>query len=258
MVAAGVAFSAMLALFPALIAIVTFYALVSKPNEVSAQVTPLVRGLPAGVGNLLRDELHDAVAANHPGLTIGLAASLIGTVWTASCGVNALTRGLAVILDAPPVRSPLRRRVVSIALTLGGLVAAAVALALVCVFPMVLGHVGLGRAGRLGAEVLRWFVLLVLVLAALAVVYRLAVSATPGSRWRLVTWGVSVALVMWIIASVVFTLYVSNFSRFNKMYGSLAAFIVLMVWLYLSSFAILLGAVVDAELSARRTARRGT
>jgi membrane protein len=118
---------------------------------------------------------------------------------------------------------------------------------------VVLGHVGLGRAGRLGAQVLRWLLLLLLVGAALGILYRLAAGSSD--RWRFVSWGVGVALVVWILGSVGFTLYVSNFGRFNQTYGSLAAVIVLLLWLYLSSFAILLGAVVDAELSAGRAGR---
>lgn len=255
MVAAGVAFYAMLAIFPALIAVVAVYALVSDPNQVGQQLLPVVRTLPPDIGKLLTDQLHEAVATNHGGLTAGLVASLLGTVWAASGGVNALTRGLTIILDAPSARSPLRRRAVSVLLTLGALVAAAVALALITVFPVVLGHVGLGRAARIGAEVLRWLLLLVLVGVALAVVYRIA--AGPGSRWRMVTWGVGVAVVVWILGSVGFTVYVSNFSHYNKTYGSLAAVVVLQLWLYLSSFAILLGAVVDAELTGRRNRSPG-
>jgi len=77
-------------------------------------------------------------------------------------------------------------------------------------------------------------------------------SSDLSDRWRFVSWGVGVALVVWILGSVGFTVYVSNFGKFNQTYGSLAAVIVLLLWLYLSSFAILLGAVVDAELTAGR------
>jgi membrane protein len=253
MVAAGVGFYAMLAIFPALIAVVAVYALVSDPSHVQEQISPVVRALPADVGNLLGHQLDSAVEAKRGGVTIGLVASLLGTLWAASGGVNALTRGLGIIFGAPPGSSGVRRRLVSVALTVGALAAAAVALLLVAVFPVVLGHVGLGRAGRLGAQVLRWLLLLLLVGAALGILYRLAAGSSD--RWRFVSWGVGVALVVWILGSVGFTLYVSNFGRFNQTYGSLAAVIVLLLWLYLSSFAILLGAVVDAELSAGRAGR---
>jgi len=98
--------------------------------------------------------------------------------------------------------------------------------------------------------VLRWLLLLVLLVAALAIVYRLAGGSSD--RWRFVSWGVGVALALWTLGSVGFTVYVSNFGHYNQTYGSLAAVIVLLLWLYLSSFAILLGAVVDAELTAGR------
>ncbi len=252
MIAAGVAFYAMLAIFPALIAVVAVYALVSDPSRVADQIAPEVNTLPSDIGNLLRDQLHGAVAANHGGLTIGLVASLLGTLWAASGGVNALTRGLRIIMDSPPGRGILRRAL-SVLLTIGALLAAAVALVLITVFPVALGHVGLGHAGRLGAEVLRWLLLLVLVVVGLAVLYRLAGGAND--RWRFVSWGVGVAVVVWILGSVGFTVYVSNFGRYNETYGGLAAVVVLLLWLYLSSFAVLLGAVVDAELTARRAVR---
>jgi len=250
MVAAGVAFYAMLAIVPGLIAMVAVYALLSDPSHVQEQVAPVVRTLPTDVASLLDHQLTDAVAAKRGGVTIGLIASLLGTLWAASGGVNALTRGLAIIWGAPSRRSAVRQRLTSVGLTVGALIAAAVTLALVAVFPVVLGHVGLGRAGRFGAQVLRWLLLLVLIVAALAILYRLAGGSSD--RWRFVSWGVGVALVVWILGSVGFTVYVSNFGRFNQTYGSLAAVIVLLLWLYLSSFAILLGAVVDAELTAGR------
>jgi membrane protein len=250
MISAGVAFYAMLAIFPALIAVVAIYALVSDPAKVAEQIAPVVNALPSDIGNLLRDQLHGAVEANHGGLTIGLVASLLGTLWAVSGGVNALTRGLRIIMDSAPGRSAIRQRAVSVVLTVGALVAAAVALVLITVFPVALGHVGLGRAGRLGAEVLRWLLLLVLVVIGLAVVYRMA--GGPNDRWRFVSWGVGVAVVVWILGSVGFTVYVGNFGRYNETYGGLAAVAVLLLWLYLSSFAVLLGAVVDAELTDRR------
>ena len=246
MVAAGVAFYAMLAIVPGLIAVVAGYALVSDPSHVQEQLAPAARVLPPDVASLLDHQLHDAVAAKRGGVTIGLVASLLGTLWAASGGVNALTRGLAIIWGGD--RSAVRQRLVSVALTLGALVAATVALALIAVFPVVLGHLGLGRAARFGVQVLRWLLLLVLLVAALAIVYRLAGGSSD--RWRFVSWGVGVALALWTLGSVGFTVYVSNFGHYNQTYGSLAAVIVLLLWLYLSSFAILLGAVVDAELSA--------
>lgn len=254
MVAAGVAFYAMLALFPALIAVVAIYALVSDPSHVQEQLDPVVRAVPSDVGSLLDERVKNAVDAKRGGLTVGLVASLLGTLWAASGGVNALTRGLAIIQGTPPGGSLVRRRLMSIGLTLGALVAAAVALALITVFPVVLGHVGLGRGGRVGVEVLRWLLLLVLVVAALAIVYRVG-GPRSANRWGFVSWGVGVAMAVWILGSVGFSVYVSNFGRYNQTYGGLAAVIVLLLWLYLSSYAVLLGAVVDDELCVGRAAR---
>jgi membrane protein len=254
MLAAGVAFYALMALFPTLIAVVAVWALGADPAQVSSQLAPLARHLPADVGQLLTDQLTDAVHANRGGVTVGLVASLLGAVWAASGGVNGLTRGLTIIFDTSGQRKMLRQRAVSLALTLGALLVVVLALALVAVFPVVLDHLGLGTGAKVGAQVLRWLLLFVVVAAGLATLYRIA--GTPADDGFLfVSFGVLVAVVVWIAGSVGLSLYVANFGHYNRTYGSLASVIVLLLWLYLSAFAVLLGAVVDAELAAPRAKR---
>jgi membrane protein len=131
-----------------------------------------------------------------------------------------------------------------------------VALALITVFPGVVDDLGLGQAGELAASIARWVVLAVLVLTALAVLYRSAPDrANP--RWRWVSWGALVALVLWLLGSVGFSWYVDNFGKYNQTYGALASVIILLLWLFLSAFAVLLGAELDAE-TERQTARDTT
>lgn len=251
MLAAGVAFYSLMALFPTLIAVVAVWALGADPAQVSSQLAPVARHLPADVGQLLTDQLTDAVHANHGGLTVGLVASLLGAIWAASGGVNGLTRGLTIIFDTAAQQRMLRQRAVSLALTLGALIVVVLALALVAVFPVMLGHLGLSSAARAGAQVLRWVVLFAVVAVGLATLYRIA--GTPADDGILfVSTGVLVAVLVWIAGSVGLSLYVANFGHYNRTYGSLASVVVLLLWLYLSAFAVLLGAVVDAELAAPR------
>ena len=256
LLAAGVAFYAMLAIFPAIIAVVTVYGLVADPNQVEAQVSEFAKSLPAGADQLLTEQLQNVVSAGRQSLSIGLAVSLAAVLWTASGGVQGLVKGLNIVYDENETRGFLKLRGLSLLLTLGAILVVVIALALIAVFPGVIDNLGLGRAGELAASIARWIVLALLVLVALAVVYRFAPDrATP--RWRWVSWGAVVALVLWLLGSIGFSWYVDNFGKYNQTYGALAAVIILLLWLFLSAFAVLLGGELDAEIE-RQTARDTT
>jgi membrane protein len=245
LIAAGVAFYSMLALFPAIIAVVTVYALVADAAQVREQLEPLMTGLPPDARELLLAQLTAAVDANGGGLTFGLVVSLAATVWAASGGMQAVMTGLNVITEQTETRNFAKLKGLALLMTFGALVAAAVALGLVAAFPIVLDRLGLDPVAAVGAEVARWLVLVVLVGTALSVVYRFG-PAPHRARWRWITPGTVTALAVWVLASVGFSFYVSAFGSYNKTYGSLAAVIVLLLWLYLSAFAVLLGAEIDA------------
>ena len=252
LLAAGVAFYAMLAIFPAIIAVVTVYGMVADPDQVKTQVGELAKSLPAGADELLTNQLTNVVNAGQQALSIGLALSLLALLWSVSSGVQGLIKSLNVIYDEKETRGFVKLRGLSLLLTLGAIVVAVVALALITVFPGVIDGLGLGRAGQVAASVARWVVLAVLVLLALGVVYRLGPDrANP--RWRWVSSGAVVALVLWLLGSVGFSYYVDNFGKYNQTYGALAAVIILLLWLFLSAFAVLLGAEFNAE-TERQTA----
>ena len=181
LVAAGVAFFALLALFPAIIGVVMVYALVADASQVEEQIRPLLRVLPADAGSLLLRQLQNAVEANDGGLTVGLVVSLLATVWAAAGGVSALMTGLNIIYGVRESRSFLRLRALALGLTVAALIVAVVALALVAAFPVVLDRLGLDPAIALGAQVGRWATLLVLVLVGLSVLYRFG-PARPSAR----------------------------------------------------------------------------
>ena len=256
LLAAGVAFYAMLAIFPAIIAVVTVYGMVADPDQVKTQVGEFAKSLPSGADQLLTTQLTSVVNAGRQALSIGLAVSLAAVLWTASGGVQGLVKGLNIVYDENETRGFLKLRGLSLLLTLGAIVVTVVALVLITVFPGVIDDLGLGEAGELAASIVRWVVLALLVLVAVAVLYRFAPDrANP--RWRWVSWGAVVALVLWLLGSVGFSWYVDNFGKYNQTYGALAAVIILLLWLFLSSFAVLLGAEFDAE-TERQTARDTT
>jgi membrane protein len=256
LLAAGVAFYGMLAIFPAIIAVVTVYGMVADPAQVESQVSEFAKGLPSGADQLITEQLTNVVNAGQQALSIGLAISLLAVLWSASGGVQGLVKSLNLVYDERETRGFVKLRGLSLLLTLGAIVVVVVALALIAVFPGVVDDLGLGQAGELAASIVRWVVLALVVLTALAVLYRYAPDrANP--RWRWVSWGAVVALVVWLLGSVGFSWYVDSFGKYNQTYGALAAVIVLLLWLFLSSFAVLLGAELDAEIE-RQTARDTT
>ena len=256
LLAAGVAFYAMLAIFPAIIAVVTVYGMVADPNQVESQVAEFAKGLPSGADQLLTDQLRNVTGAGRQSLSIGLVVSLLAVLWSASSGVQGLVKGLNLVYDEQETRGFLKLRGLSLLLTLGAILVVVVAIALIAVFPAVVDDLALGKTGELAASIARWVVLALLVLVAVAVVYRYAPDrANP--RWRWVSWGAVVALVLWLLGSIGFSWYVDNFGKYNQTYGALAGVIILLLWLFLSAFAVLLGAEFDAEIE-RQTARDTT
>jgi membrane protein len=246
LVAAGVAFYAMLAIFPAMISVVSIYALVSNPADIERQLKPALKSAPADVSNLVITELRNAASSSHGGMTIGLIVSLLGTLWAASGGINALLTALDQVYDAPESRKFVKQRGLALILTVGALFGAVIVVGLLAVLPAVARHAGIGGLASAGVQIGRWVLLAVLIAVMLAVLYRIGPNR-PGRTHRWLSPGVLVAMVVWLLGSIAFTIYVSFFGSYNKTYGSLAAVIVLLLWLYVSAFAILVGAEVDAE-----------
>jgi membrane protein len=256
LIAAGVAFYSMLAIFPALIAVVTIYGLVANPADVARQVASFAKSLPPGAGDLLTNQLQKIVSTSKGSLSVALVISIAGALWSASAAVQAMMKGLNVIYDEEETRGFVKLRGLALLLTFGAIVVVLGALGLVAVLPGVLNKIGLGRAGELAISVGRWPALILLVAVGLAVLYRLGPDrATP--RWRWASWGALAAVVLWVVISVGFSYYVSNFGKYNQTYGSLGAVIVLLLWLWLSALAALIGAELDAEIE-REAVRQTT
>jgi membrane protein len=256
MLAGGVAFFAFLAVFPALIAAVTIYGLVADPAQVAAQVESLAGTLPQAAQPLIADQMNAVVASSSGALGVGLVISLLAALWSASSGTGNLIQAVNLAYDEQESRGFLKLRGIALLLTLGAIVFVLVTLALVAVVPPVLDAVGLGVVGTVLAQVVRWVLLVGVVIVALAVVYRMAPDR-DAPRFRWVSAGALVAAALWILGSVGFSLYVNNFGSYNKTYGALAGVVVLLLWLYLTSYIVLLGAEINAE-AERQTRRDST
>jgi membrane protein len=251
MLAGGVAFFAFLAVFPALIAALTLYGLVADPAQVARQIESLAGALPEDARPILVDQLNAVAAASNGALTIGLIISLLAALWSASSGTGNLVQAVNIAYDEDETRGFIKLRAIALALTLGAMVFVMVTLTLVAVLPPLLEALQLGVVGTVVAQIVRWGLLLALIIIALAVVYRIAPDRdAPRISW--VSTGAVVAAALWILGSLGFSLYVNNFGSYNKTYGALAGVVVLMLWLFLTSYIVLLGAEINAE-SERQT-----
>lgn len=251
MLAGGVAYFAFLAIFPALIAAISLYGLVADPATVAAQLEGIAVALPESAQPLIADQLKAVVSTSGGALTTGLIVSVLAALWSASGGTGNLIKAVNIAYDEEESRGGVKLRLIALALTIGAIVFVLVALALVAVVPVVLDALPFGAVGRFLAQVVRWAVLIGVVIAALAVVYRIAPDR-DAPRFRWVSVGALVAAVLWVLGSAGFSLYVNFFGNYNKTYGAVAGVVVLMLWLYLTSYIVLLGAEINAE-SERQT-----
>lgn len=250
--AASVTYYALLAIFPAIGALVSVYGLFADPATIGDELGSLSLVLPGGAIEIIGDQIKALISQHHATLSLTFVGGLILSLWSASSGIKALFDAMNVIYDAEEERGFFKLAGVALLFTFGFLVFLALAFAATVAVPWALSYLGL--AGPLGwaVSVLRWPVVLVVVNIGLTITYRFGPSRSAGDgQW--VSWGSAFACVAWLIVSGAFSWYAANFGRFNATYGSLGAVIGFMMWLWLSFAIILLGTQLNAEI-ARQTA----
>lgn len=253
--AAGVAFYGLLSIFPGLTALISLYGLIADPRDVQ-QLIASQRLLPPEATGLVQNQMTALVQAGTGKLGLGLVVSLLFALWSANSGTMAVITALNAAYDEQEKRSYLTVTATALALTSGLVLFGILALLLVAILPAVIDLLPVPSGWRSIITLVRWPILALLVVVALAVIYRYEPSREK-ARWRWVSWGAAVATIAWIAVSLGFSFYVEHFSSYDKTYGSLGAVVVLMMWLYLTAFVILLGAELDAEME-HQTARDTT
>jgi membrane protein len=255
-VAAGVAFYAFLALVPALIAVVAVYGLVANPADVKDQITTFTSALPRDAQKLLSSQLSSITRSAGSGTGIAAAIAIGAALWSASSGIAALNTGLTVVNRENETRGMVKRRLLALVLTLFAVAGLLVMLALVVALPSVLDSIDISGIGSTALELARWPLLAGMLLVGLAVIFRYGPQRRR-PRWRWITPGAIVAVIVGLVASIGFSIYVSLLGNYNKTYGALGAIIIMLLWLYLMAFAVLFGAAMNAELE-RQTERDTT
>ncbi len=254
--AAGVGFYSLLGLFPAIAALVTTYDLLFDPAQIQAQFDALQGLMPAQVHELISARLENAADQPHQALGLGLAGAVLLSFWGATRGTRALMIALNVAYDEDEARGLFALNLLAFGLTLFLVLVLVVAIVATVAVPIVIKLLSFGTVPEVLTAWLRWPLLALVGLLALAILYRYGPSRRA-ARWRWLPAGSVVAGVLWLAASGLFSFYVANFAAYNATYGSLGAVIVLLLWLYLSAAAVILGACINAE-AERQTGRDST
>lgn len=251
LIAAGVAFYAMLAIFPGIAALIAIWGLLSDPHVLIDQLDAIETILPPDVVRLIETQIN--ALSNASGDQLGWAGllSTMFAVWSARSGVASLMLGLNTI-HGRKNRGSIRHYLISLLLTVTLLGVSMVTLSTVVIVPIVFSIVPLGPLTAMLVEAFRWIAAIFVLLAALAVIYRFGPN-NKGERLRWITPGAILAVALWAVASYGFSLYLTNFANYNEVYGSIGAAIAMLIWLYISAFLILLGAEVNLHLATRRS-----
>jgi membrane protein len=251
LLAAGVAFYALLALVPTLVALVSVYGLVANPSDIENNVQDLLDAAPAEVQNLVRSQLSAIVAESPSGLRLGALFGLVAALWLASSGVKNLMTAVNRAYHEEESRGYVKLRAVSLALTLGFVVLGAGSLLALVIAPRALSDMGAAGVTGTVLTIVRWPLAAGVIVLALALVYRYAPDRRE-TRWTWASPGALLATVVWLLASVGFSVYTANFGSYNETYGALGAVVVVMLWLYIGAYVVIAGAELNAELEAPR------
>lgn len=250
LIAAGVAFYALLALFPAMTALMAMAGLILQPSEITTQIQQIASLMPEAAADIVIQQAVSIAGSRDSGLGLAFAIGLLLSLYSASKGMGSLMEGLNVAYEEEEDRGFVMLKLVTLMLT----------------FLLMIGLVG-GLAGALAVPILldmvpmpgwlstvlawsRWLILAALTVAGLAALYRWGPSRED-AQWKWLSPGAVAACIIWIVASIGFSVYVGNFGSYNETFGSMAGVIVLLLWLWLSAFIVLIGAELNAEMEAQ-------
>jgi membrane protein len=246
-VAAGVVFYGLLALFPAITAIVSCYALFAKASTINDHLSMLSGILPGGAFDIVKEQVGRVLEKGNLKLGTAFVVSFLFALWSANGGMKAIIDALNVVYDEQEKRGFFKLNAVSLAFTFGGLLAVLIAIGTVVALPIVLATIGLGSITEILFQVGRWPLLIVLMLLGLALLYRFGPSRRS-PQWQWLSVGSVFATLTWLAGSALLSYYLANYANYDATYGSLGAAIGLMMWMWMSTIVVLFGAELNSEI----------
>jgi membrane protein len=256
LVAAGVTFYLLLALFPALAAFVSVYGIVSDPQTIADQIAYLGSMMPAAALELIQGQLQSLAQQDTDALGIGFLVGLAIAIWGANSGIKALFDAMNIAYGETEKRGFIKLNLISLVFTFAAILVAITLLLVVGVVPAVLALFNLGGVAAVLIDYGRWPLMLLVITLGISILYRFGPSREH-AKWRWLSWGSALAAVVWVAASWGFSWYLQNFANYNATYGSLGAVIGLLVWTWISMIVIIMGAELNAEME-HQTARDST
>ncbi|MDM7954820.1 YihY/virulence factor BrkB family protein [Blastomonas sp.] len=258
LLAAGVAFFAFLAFVPLIAVVVLLYGLIADPATVASSLDLLTDVAPAEVLTILREQLLQIVTTSSTQQGLGLVLALLFSTYGAMRAATAMMRALNIIYEEHETRGFFRTTLVAILITLGMAATAIVGLVSISLFSYVRNFLApyIGASSLMLIQTLTWVVAAVLVSATFAIFFRYAPDRRA-AKWRWLSLGSVIATVLWLCITVGFGFYAANISDYNATYGSLAAIVIFLMWLFLSAYSVLIGAEINAE-TERQTFRDST
>jgi membrane protein len=257
-IAAGVAFYALLALFPALAALVSLYGLAFDPSQVREHASVVTQLLPPDAADILVKQLDSLTQTDRTALGIAAIGGLLVALWSSASGVKTLMEAMNVAYHEEERRGFFKLNAIALLLTLGAIVASIIAITIIVALTAAIPLLGLGQVGQVGLAVAQLVLLALLMAFGLAVIYRFGPSR-ESARWAWVSPGAGIATLLWLLGSALFSLYVKSFASYNETYGSMGAIVILLTWFLLTAYAILIGAEVNSEMErqTRKDTTRG-
>jgi membrane protein len=246
-VSAGVAFYAFLAVFPALMAIISIYGLAMDPENVQKQISTFSNMMPEQAFSIVEDQIKQFTSTPGKALGWGTALGIFFSLWSANKGTKSLFKGVDIAYNTTNTRNIIMQNAITLLFTLGAIVLLILSMVLIVIFPALVDQLSLPAQLESLITWLRWVILAVLIVFSLCLVYKFA-PARPNPSLKMVFPGSLLATILWLVASWGFSYYVSNFGNFGEVYGSISAVVILMLWLLLNSWMVLLGAELNSEM----------
>ncbi|MEO0390607.1 MAG: YihY/virulence factor BrkB family protein [Pseudomonadota bacterium] len=250
LISAGIAFFTLLALFPALTALVAVAGLILAPEDISGSATSLMNMLPEGAARIISDQINEVVSAQTESLSLSAVLALALAVYSASKGMQNLIQGLNIVYEEDEARGFFALNGTVLSLTFFVVAMLAVMMLIMVIVPGAIRWFGDAPVLEAAADIIRWPLLFVLAMMTLTVVYRFGPSRTA-ARWTWLAPGSLLACVLWVAGTAGFAVYVRYFGSYNETFGALGGVIILLTWFWLTALTALIGALIDAELEER-------
>lgn len=246
LISAGIAFYELLALFPLLISIVSIYSIFADPATVEDQLNSASQFIPPDAQSIISNQLNNIVTQSSTTLSVGTMISILAALWSANKGSKALMDGFNIAYDEVEARGFIKKNLVALSFTFSAVVSIIIALALIALLPAILSVLRIDTIVTFAVSWGRWVVLAFMMIIGLAILNRFAPSRND-AKWSWVSVGSIFSTILLLLLSAGFSFYVSNFGKYNETYGSIGGVIVLLLWLYFSTYIVLLGAELNAE-----------